>query len=104
MVHGFNDWNVMPEHSIRVYAALKQRGGPHMAFFHQGGHGGPAPMWLMNKWFTRFLYDVDNGIEREPKAWIVREREGNEKCPEATPYPDYPNPKAAPVTVFPRTG
>ena len=63
MAHAFNDWNVMPEHSVRIYSALKEKGVPVQAFFHQGGHGGPPPMELMNRWFTRYLYDVDNGVE-----------------------------------------
>jgi X-Pro dipeptidyl-peptidase len=99
MAHGWNDWNVMPEHSVRIYVALKQQGVPHMAYFHQGGHGGPPPMPLLNKWFSRFLYDQDNGIEKEPKAWIVRE---GDRMSNPTPYPDYPNPAAAPVALFPR--
>jgi X-Pro dipeptidyl-peptidase len=36
----------MPEHSVRIYAALKQKGVPCMAYFHQGGHGGPPPLEL----------------------------------------------------------
>ncbi len=46
---------------------------PLQAYFHQGGHGGAPPLEMMNKWFTRYLYGVENGVEREPKAWIVRE-------------------------------
>ena len=75
MAHAFNDWNVMPEHSVRIYAELKQKGVPCMAYFHQGGHGGPPPLAMINRWFTRFLYDVDNGVEKDPKGWIVREGE-----------------------------
>ena len=26
MSHGFNDWNVMPEHSYRIYKAAKEQG------------------------------------------------------------------------------
>ncbi|MCB9876717.1 MAG: Xaa-Pro dipeptidyl-peptidase [Planctomycetes bacterium] len=96
MAHGFNDWNVMPEHTVRIYAELKKKGVPCMAYFHQGGHGGPPPMTLLNRWFTRFLYGVDNGIEKEPKAWIVRE---NDRMGDPTPYADYPNPDAAPVLL-----
>lgn len=96
MAHAFNDWNVMPEHSVRVYEALKARGVPAMAYFHQGGHGGPPPLELMNKWFTRWLYGVENGVEDEPRAWIVRE--GDERL-QPTPYPDYPNPEASPVPL-----
>jgi X-Pro dipeptidyl-peptidase len=86
MAHAFNDWNVMPEHSVLVYEALKQRGVPAMAYFHQGGHGGPPPLELMNRWFTRWLHGVDNGVEDGPKAWIVREGDERER---PTPYPDY---------------
>ncbi|UCC26560.1 MAG: Xaa-Pro dipeptidyl-peptidase [Gemmatimonadales bacterium] len=101
MAHAFNDWNVMPEHSVRVYEALKARGVPTMAYFHQGGHGGPPPLELMNKWFTRYLYGVKNGVEDEPRAWIVRE--GDERL-EPTPYPDYPNPESEGVTLAPTSG
>ncbi|HEX6069368.1 MAG TPA: CocE/NonD family hydrolase, partial [Longimicrobiaceae bacterium] len=73
MAHAFNDWNVMPEHSVRVFEALKARGVPVQAYFHQGGHGGPPPLERMNRWFTRYLYDVENGVERDPRAWIARE-------------------------------
>ena len=72
MSHAFNDWNVVPEHSVRIYEALKGR-VPLQAYYHQGGHGGAPPLEMMNKWFTRFLYGVENGVEKGPKAWIVRE-------------------------------
>jgi len=101
MSHAFNDWNVMPEHSVRVYEALKAMGVPVRAYFHQGGHGGAPPLKLMNRWFTRYLYGVENGVEREPRAWIVREGADPN---EPTPYPDYPNPGAAPVTMRLRAG
>ena len=54
-------------------------------------------MKLMNPWFTRYLYDVENGVENDPKAWNVRE--GDDRL-EPTPYPDYPNPEAQPVNVY----
>jgi len=101
MSHAFNDWNVMPEHSVKVYEHLKARGVPAQAYFHQGGHGGPPPMELMNRWFTRYLYGVENGVENDPKAWIVRE--GDERT-DPTPYPDYPNPKASQATLYPGAG
>ncbi len=98
MAHAFNDWNVMPEHSTRIYAALRRKGLPCMAFFHQGGHGGPPPMPLINKWFSRYLYGIQNGIENESKSWIVREG-ANRSNP--TAYPDYPHPDAKSVTMYP---
>ncbi|MEM7203165.1 MAG: Xaa-Pro dipeptidyl-peptidase [Planctomycetota bacterium] len=101
MAHAFNDWNVMPEHSVRIYAALKAKGVPTMAFFHQGGHGGPPPDDLMNLWFTRYLYGVENDVELQPRSWIVRE---GDRRTDPTPYPDYPHPDAATVALQPRGG
>jgi len=98
MAHAFNDWNVMPEHSTRIYAALRRKGVPCMAFFHQGGHGGPPPLPMVNKWFTRYLYGVDNGIEDGPKSWIVRE---GDRQSDPTAYPNYPHPDAKMVTLYP---
>ncbi len=101
MAHAFNDWNVVPDHSVRVYEALKTRGVPVQAYFHQGGHGGPPPLELMNRWFTRYLYGVENGVERDPKAWIVRE--GEDRL-QPTPYPDYPHPDASAAALHPQGG
>ena len=114
MSHAFNDWNVVPEHSVRIYVALKGR-VPLEAYYHQGGHGGGPPMDMQNKWFSHFLYGVENGVEKGgPRAWIVREPAATPSSPEGpeppgrgrgaaptlpTPYADYPNPEAAPVTL-----
>jgi X-Pro dipeptidyl-peptidase len=54
-------------------------------------------MKLLNRWFTRFLIGVENGVENDPKAWIVREKD---KRDEPTPYDDFPNPAASPVKLF----
>ncbi|MGK0188926.1 MAG: X-Pro dipeptidyl-peptidase [Verrucomicrobiales bacterium] len=97
MAHAFNDWNVQPEHSVRIYQALKEKGVPVQAYFHQGGHGGAPPLKQMNRWFTRYLHEVQNDVENEPRAWIVRE---GDKRDEPTSYYDYPNPAAAPVTLY----
>ncbi|MEX1184939.1 MAG: Xaa-Pro dipeptidyl-peptidase [Gemmatimonadota bacterium] len=101
MAHAFNDWNVVPEHSLRIYEALKAQGVPVQTFYHQGGHGGEPPMVLMNRWFTRYLYDIDNGVEQDPRAWIVRE---NAERTDPTPYADYPNPDASYVALRPQAG
>lgn len=110
MSHAFNDWNVVPEHSVRISEAIKGK-VPLVQYFHQGGHGGGPPLELMNKWFTRFLYGVKNGIEEGPKAYIVREApavavEGGTRraAQPATPYPDYPNPSASLVALAPSAG
>ncbi|MEC9476135.1 MAG: Xaa-Pro dipeptidyl-peptidase [Planctomycetota bacterium] len=100
MAHGFNDWNVMPEHSWRIYQAVRDKGLPAQIYYHQGGHGGEPPMEMLNRWFSRYLYGVKNGVERGPKAWIVRE---NDRRSEPTAYPEYPHPRARKVTLHPRS-
>ncbi len=124
MAHAFNDWNVVPEHSVRIVEALKGR-VPLQVYYHQGGHGGSPPMEMMNKWFTRYLYGIQNGVEKEPKAWIVRETPpnppanaaapGNQPAgagrgrgaapiPAPTPYADFPNPEASNITLRLQSG
>ncbi len=98
MAHAFNDWNVMPEHSYRITEALKARGVPVQIYYHQGGHGGPPPLELMNRWFTRYVLGVENGVENDPRAWIVREADDRQQ---PTAYPDYPHPEAEGVPLHP---
>ncbi|MFT4533632.1 MAG: X-Pro dipeptidyl-peptidase [Saprospiraceae bacterium] len=97
MSHGFNDWNVMPEHSYRIYEAAKAKGLPSQIYYHQNGHGGPPPMKIMNRWFTRYLHGVENGVENDARAWVVRENDEREN---PTAYQDYPNPDAQDVTLY----
>lgn len=97
MAHAFNDWNVMPEHSVRIYDAIKKKGVPCQAYFHQGGHGGEPPHKMMNRWFTRYLYGIENGVEKDPKSWVVRE---DDRRNAPTPYAEYPHPEAKRVELF----
>jgi X-Pro dipeptidyl-peptidase len=97
MAHGFNDWNVMISHSARFIKVLRNQGVPVQIYFHQGGHGGDPPFSMMNRWFTRYLFGIQNGVENDPKAWIVREGDDRLK---PTPYADFPNPEASPVEFF----
>ena len=101
MSHGFNDWNVMPEHSYRIAMKAKEMGLPTQIFYHQNGHGGPPPLKMMNRWFTRYLHGIQNGVENDEKAWIVREADSRRK---PTPYKDYPNPDASDVTLHLQSG
>ena len=73
LAHGFNDWNVVPEHSTRVYEEMKAHDLPVSIYLHQGGHGGNPPADMVNQWFSHYLYGVDNGVEKAPRAWIVHE-------------------------------
>ncbi|KRP29221.1 MAG: X-prolyl-dipeptidyl aminopeptidase [Cryomorphaceae bacterium BACL22 MAG-120619-bin32] len=97
MSHGFNDWNVMPEHSFRIYQKASEMSLPTQIYYHQNGHGGPPPISMMNRWFTRFLHGLSNGVENDAKAWIVRE---NDKREEPTSYKNFPNPDAKQVTFY----
>jgi len=98
VAHGFNDFNVMTKNAAQFYAALRAQGVPHQVYWHQGGHGGPPTDTLMNKWFTRYLWDVQNGVERDPRAWVVREGASRQ---DPTPYAEWPVPGSAPVTLRP---
>ena len=97
MAHAFNDWNVVPEHSIRIYEAVKRQGVPAQLFMHQGGHGGPPPMQLMNRWFTRYLHGIENDVESDARAWIVRE---DAERTDPTAYDDYPHPESQAVDLY----
>ena len=99
MAHGFNDWNVMPEQSFRFYQAAKAQGIPVQLYCHQGGHGGDPPLSMMNRWFTRYLHGIDNGVEADAPVRIVREH-----AKTSTRYTDYPDASAANVTLFPQGG
>ena len=96
MAHAFNDWNVVPEHGNRIYQALKRQGVTTKLFYHQGGHRGGPPRWMMNRWFARYLHGVENDVEKGPRAWIVREYDDRS---EPTSDEDYPNPAASPVRL-----
>ncbi len=89
MCHGFEDWNVMAEHSFRFYEQARRMGLPAKIYYNQKGHGYPPPHWMMNKWFTHYLHGIDNGVEKMANAWIVSKGEN-----EAHPYKAFPNPNA----------
>lgn len=99
--HGLNDWNVMPEHSLHIFQRLKERGVPTQVYLHQGGHGGGPTLEMRNRWFTRYLYGVENGVENDPRAFVVREGATRDQ---PTAYADFPNPDAAAVTLRPTAG
>ena len=103
-VHGLNDWNVKPWQVARWYEALKRHGVPHKIWWHQFGHNDPYLLrrqeWLrtLNRWFTRYLYGLDNGVEREPRATVQREDES------WVDEPEWPAPGTRPVSLHPLPG
>jgi predicted acyl esterase len=78
VAHGNNDFNVMTKNMAQFYEAIKKQHVPHMLYFHQGGHGGAPPDVFINLWFSRYLFGVHNGVEKLPRAWVVREPDA---CP-----------------------
>jgi X-Pro dipeptidyl-peptidase len=127
LAHGFNDWNVVPEHSVRIYNEMKADKLPVSIYLHQGGHGGNPPDDMVNKWFSHYLYGVDNGVEKAPPVWIVHEeaaqaaqakaeeariaagtpvqrgRRGGPRPPRTapTPYASFPVPGSVQVVLHP---
>src|SRR4051794_11658084 len=73
LAHGGNDFNVMTKNAAQFYDALKAQNVPHQFYFHQGGHGGAPPDAMINRWFTKYLWGQDNGVQNQPKSWVVRE-------------------------------
>ncbi|GGS50999.1 Xaa-Pro dipeptidyl-peptidase [Actinokineospora fastidiosa] len=103
-VHGLNDWNVKTRQVVQWYELLKRHGVEHRIWLHQFGHSDPynvnrdAWLVLLNRWMSHYLYDVDNGVERENKSTI--QREDRTWAEEA----EWPAPGTRPVTVHPTAG
>ena len=110
LAHGLNDWNVMPSHSVRIYEEMRRLGLPVSIYLHQGGHGGGPPLDMVNRWFTHYLYGVENGVKQEPSAWVVPNLSvGDGRGPfrqsaEAKPFASFPLPDASRVTLYPAAG
>jgi len=122
LAHGLNDYNVVPDHSTRIYDEMKARGLPVSLYLHQGGHGGNPPPDMVNRWFSHYLYDVDNGVEKDPPVWIVAEpnatpqgqgpgatgqgggRGGRGNTPMPNPFASFPVPGTESVALHPAAG
>ncbi|GAA2800242.1 Xaa-Pro dipeptidyl-peptidase [Saccharopolyspora taberi] len=103
-VHGLNDWNVKTRQAAQWYEALREQGVPHKIWWHQSGHTDPLNLrrdeWLrtMNRWFTKYLFDQDNGVDREPRATVQREDSS------WTEEAEWPAPGTGDVVVRPTPG
>ena len=78
LAHGLNDYNVVPSHSVRIYDEMKRLGLPVSMYLHQGGHGGNPPADMLNRWFSHYLYGVNNGAEKDAPVWIVQDAAAQE--------------------------
>jgi X-Pro dipeptidyl-peptidase len=113
LAHGLNDYNVVPEHTVRIYDEMRARRLPVSMFLHQGGHGGDPPFDMLNRWFSHYLYGIDNGVEKDARVWIdtstVRRRRGRGQEPAPPPPPplpfaSFPVPGSVPVVFHPTSG
>jgi len=104
-VHGLNDWNVKGKHVVQWYEALRRNGVEHKIWWHQSGHTDPDTLrsveWrrTLNRWFSHYLYGVDNGVQKEPKATIQREDKTT-----WTDEADWPAPGTAKASLRPTAG
>ena len=105
LAHGLNDYNVTPDHSVRIYNEMKARGLPVSMYLHQGGHGGNPPAAMLNRWFSHYLYGVNNGVEKDAPVWIVQDA-GAQAPGAVAPVPGRPrvNTPATPFASFPVPG
>jgi X-Pro dipeptidyl-peptidase len=71
---------------------------------------------MVNRWFTHYLYGVDNGVRRDPPVWIVsstavdaavaQARASGQRgtMPAPVPFASFPAPGSAPVVLHPTRG
>jgi X-Pro dipeptidyl-peptidase len=79
--HGLNDFNVKPRHFARLWEKLNLYGVQAKMWLNQGGHGDGANSFSrrnawreeLNRFWSHFLYDVDNGAMETPKVVVQRE-------------------------------
>jgi X-Pro dipeptidyl-peptidase len=96
ITHGLEDWNVKTKHFATWWDALAKAGVQRKLWLHPGGHGSSRhEAWAAarHRWIDHYLYDVDNGIDREQIATIER------SDATVTSYADWPDPAAAPVAL-----
>lgn len=81
IVHGVNDYNVKFKHGVYMYEQFKKANQNVKMVIHQGSHVSFASgqyaysvdnykesfYEVLNRWYSHYLYDVDNGIENYPE-------------------------------------
>ena len=92
VVHGLEDYNVMPHAFASWWEELADAGVPRKIWLHNGGHGGPGSTSgyqdELNRWMGYWLFGVPNGITDEPRADVQRPGGAYEQ------YADWPVPGA----------
>jgi X-Pro dipeptidyl-peptidase len=99
--HGLNDQNVKMKHPVPLYEALRKRNHPTKIWLNQGGHGDGAnsgarqAAWrdALNRFWSHYLFGIDNGAMAGPKAAVQRENG------QWVDYADWPAPGAKATTL-----
>jgi len=86
IVQGLNDFNVTTRNADLMMRAFEQAGKPAKLVLHQEGHvmlesrmvNGELWDETVNKWFSHYLYDVDNGIENMAEVTVQSNLDGSE--------------------------
>ena len=69
LAHGLNDYNVVPEHSTRIYDEMVREKKPVSIYLHQGGHGGNPPAEQVNRWFSALsVWRAERSRERRARV------------------------------------
>lgn len=82
IVHGLNDYNVRPKMFEQMYDAFKENNNEVKLLLHQDGHltptydsrkyvfdiGEDSYDEILNRWFSYYLYDVDNDADDMPEV------------------------------------
>ena len=98
--HGLNDLNTKPRMFARLWKALKEHEVPRKIWLNTGGHGDGAnsgsrqPAWRdeLNRFFSQYLFGVNNGWTNGPRAAVQR------SSSIWTDYEDWPVPGATSTT------
>ena len=102
IVHGTNDRNVRSKQSDLIFQAYKKAGTTAKLLWHQGVHLTPNTLMpgeynyrdLLNRWWSHYLYDLDNGIENFPTVSVSSNIDGT--------WQQYDSWEAADDTIFRR--
>ncbi len=98
--HGFQDDNVKMDQLGAWWEALKANNVPRKLWLLRAGHEDPFESqranWVttLHRWFDRYLYGVNNGIENEPKVHI------EDKIDQWGDYAEWPVPGTQNVDLF----
>ncbi|YCK39942.1 CocE/NonD family hydrolase [Actinomadura sp. ATCC 39365] len=90
---GLNDTKVRGRQFAEWWQRLEDNDVPRKLWLHNGGHEDPlvtgAGYWqeTLHRWMDHWLYDLDNGIMREPRV-TVQQSDNSWQTAASWPHPD----------------